>query len=317
MLRDITKRKQAEEALQQLTHSLEERVAERTRDLYYQANLLEHISDAVISVDEAMGIISWNKAAERFYGYQLAEVKGRQIEEVIPTTLAHSTTAAAIDLVAADGYWEGEAVQRRADGSSITVWASATAVKDESGRIWGSSPSTGICRASGKSSGHSRRAPTGLHALGRHLESVREEEQTRIAREVHDELGQILTVLKMDVSWLQRHVQQGDGEAVPRKLAAMSEQLSAAIKTVHRIAAELRPALLDNLGLIAAIEWLTDSCEERTGVACSFVHSGGEAEFPGQGPGDNPVSHLPGGTDKCGPPCAGEHGPGGPGRDGV
>ena len=117
-----------------------------------------------------------------------------------------------------------------------------------------------------------------LHALGRHLESVREEEQTRIAREVHDELGQILTVLKMDVRWLQRHP-QGDGETVPRKLAAMSEQLSAAIKTVHRIAAELRPPLLDNLGLIAAIDWLADSCTERTGVVCSFVYRGGEAEF--------------------------------------
>ncbi len=121
-----------------------------------------------------------------------------------------------------------------------------------------------------------------LHALGRHLESVREEEQTRIAREVHDELGQILTVLKMDVSWLQRHVQapvNGDGEAVPRKLAAMSEQLSASLQTVHRIAAELRPALLDNLGLIAAIEWLTRSYEDRTGIACSFVYTGGEAEL--------------------------------------
>lgn len=116
-----------------------------------------------------------------------------------------------------------------------------------------------------------------LHALGRHLESVREEEQTRIAREVHDELGQLLTVLKMDVRWLQRHL-PGDGETVSRKLDAMNDQLSAAIKTVHRIAAELRPPLLDNLGLIAAIDWLADSCTERTGVVCSFVYSGGEAE---------------------------------------
>lgn len=259
VLRDITKRKQAEEALQLLTHSLEERVATRTRDLHYQANLLEHISDAVISVDEEMRILSWNKAAERLYGYNLADVKGHRFGAVIPTALAHSTPADAVELVAAGGYWEGEALQRRADGSSITVWASVTSVKDETGRSLGAVAVNRDMSGIREVQKALQESTDRLHALGRHLESVREEEQTRIAREVHDELGQILTVLKMDVRWLQRHL-PSDGEAVPRKLAAMNDQLSAAIKSVHRIAAELRPPLLDNLGLIAAIDWLADTC---------------------------------------------------------
>ncbi len=112
-----------------------------------------------------------------------------------------------------------------------------------------------------------------LHTLGHHLESIREDEQSRIAREIHDELGQALTVLKLNVSWLSRHV-QNDGDAVSRRLAAMNDLLGASIETVQRIAAELRPAILDHLGLVAALEWLTRTYEERTGIACTFVHSG-------------------------------------------
>ena len=112
-----------------------------------------------------------------------------------------------------------------------------------------------------------------LHILGHHLESIREDEQSRIAREIHDELGQALTVLKLNVSWLSRHV-QNNGDAVPRRLAAMNDLLGASIETVQRIAAELRPAMLDHLGLVAALEWLTRTYEERTGIVCTFVHSG-------------------------------------------
>jgi signal transduction histidine kinase len=111
-----------------------------------------------------------------------------------------------------------------------------------------------------------------LHALSRHLVTVREEEQSRIAREIHDELGQTLTVLKMDVSWLASRAQRC-GDDIPRKLASMNELLGATLQTVQRIATEQRPALLDNLGLVAAIQWLARKYEERTGIVCTFVHS--------------------------------------------
>ena len=120
-----------------------------------------------------------------------------------------------------------------------------------------------------------RETSSQLRALGQHLESIREEEQSRIAREIHDELGQTLTVLKLNVGWLSRHVPDGDG--VLRKLSAMNDLLDLSLNTVQRIAAELRPAILDNLGLIAAMEWLTRTYEERTGIACTFVHSGEDA----------------------------------------
>jgi signal transduction histidine kinase len=109
-----------------------------------------------------------------------------------------------------------------------------------------------------------RRSHDQLRALTGHLQFVREEERTRIAREVHDELGQALTGLKLDLSWLDGKIH---GErALHRKIRGMSDQVDATIQTVRRIATELRPGVLDSLGLSAAIEWQTQDFQERTGI---------------------------------------------------
>ena len=111
-----------------------------------------------------------------------------------------------------------------------------------------------------------RRSHDQLRALTGHLRFVREEERTRIAREVHDELGQALTGLKLDLSWL---LGKAAGKrALQRKIKAMSAHVDETIHTVRRIATELRPGVLDNLGLAAAIEWQAAEFQERTGIVC-------------------------------------------------
>jgi signal transduction histidine kinase len=111
-----------------------------------------------------------------------------------------------------------------------------------------------------------RRSHDQLRALTGHLQFVREEERTRIAREVHDELGQALTGLKIDLSWLSGRIARE--RALQRKAKEMSAQIDATIHTVRRIATELRPGVLDSLGLAAAIEWQTMDFQERTGIKC-------------------------------------------------
>jgi signal transduction histidine kinase len=111
-----------------------------------------------------------------------------------------------------------------------------------------------------------RRSYDQLRLLTGHLQFVREEERTRIAREVHDELGQALTGLKIDLSWISGKV--GGDRGLQRKIKAMSADVDETIQAVRRIATEMRPGVLDSLGLAAAIEWQTMDFQERTGITC-------------------------------------------------
>jgi PAS domain S-box-containing protein len=101
------------------------------------------------------------------------------------------------------------------------------------------------------------------------LLSVREEERTHLARVVHDEMGQVLTGLKMDLAWLQNHL---DSEQAPllAKTQVMSSLIDSTIQAVRQISIELRPAILDDLGLVAAIEWQLEDLQKRTGLHCEL-----------------------------------------------
>lgn len=109
-----------------------------------------------------------------------------------------------------------------------------------------------------------------LRELSARLQSVREEERTRLARTLHDELGQILTGLKMDVAWLQRHLVKQQ-PALLEKTQAMAGLIDTAIQTVRRISTELRPGMLDDLGLGATIEWQLQEFQVRTGIKTKFI----------------------------------------------
>ncbi len=108
-----------------------------------------------------------------------------------------------------------------------------------------------------------------LRTLLAHLQSVREDEQARISREIHDELGQSLTALKMDLAWMVRRL---DKEQKPllEKANLMAKLIDMNIQTVKRISAELRPGLLDDLGLTAALEWQAEEFHSRTGIPCEL-----------------------------------------------
>jgi signal transduction histidine kinase len=119
-----------------------------------------------------------------------------------------------------------------------------------------------------------------LRALSAHLQRVREEERTRIAREVHDELGQALTGLKLDLSRLAGKAPR-TGNSQADKIKSLVNRVNCTIQTVRRIATELRPGILDNLGLVAAIEWQAAEFESRSGLKCSVQ---ADAEMPNLDP---------------------------------
>lgn len=108
-----------------------------------------------------------------------------------------------------------------------------------------------------------------LRHLTAHLEAVREEERTRIARELHDELGQTLTAIKLDLSWLERQISGFPAEfssLLLLKIRFMLKLIQDTIRAVQRISADLRPAILDKVGLPAAIEWQTQQLAQRAGL---------------------------------------------------
>lgn len=113
-----------------------------------------------------------------------------------------------------------------------------------------------------------------LRALSARLQSVREDERMRIAREIHDELGQVLTGLKIDVVSLTRKISESvtraDWELLKDRTQGITNLINSAILTVRKISTELRPGLLDAVGLTAAIEWQAKEFENRTGVKCKL-----------------------------------------------
>ena len=117
-----------------------------------------------------------------------------------------------------------------------------------------------------------------LRALSASVQSAREEEGTRIARELHDELGSALTTLKWDLESIDKLFSESGGPTdtslVRTKIKEMIQLLDNTVNAVVRISSELRPTILDDLGLLAAVEWLAQQFETRTGIVCqidSFV----------------------------------------------
>lgn len=113
-----------------------------------------------------------------------------------------------------------------------------------------------------------------IQGLTAHLEKVREEEKTMISREIHDELGQALTALKFDVAWLNRRLKPLINDerisGVQDKLSTMVEMLNSTLKSMRRITSDLRPGILDDLGLVASIEWYLNEFINRTAISCEL-----------------------------------------------
>lgn len=109
-----------------------------------------------------------------------------------------------------------------------------------------------------------------LRQLTAHLQNIREEERIHIAREMHDELGQLLTAFKMDISWLDKKMADTDNIAIKEKLADMIKLIDDSVIFVRKLASELRPSMLDDFGLIPALEWHSEEFKKRFDIKVDF-----------------------------------------------
>ena len=388
--------------------------------IQYNALLMEHIKDAVISTDKNFAIVSWNRRAEKLSGWSEDEMRGKNIVKVIkPVYMEEGPESLVLKELLKNESWEGETSFQKRNGEQATVLVSAAVIKQLNGKLKGivaiirdisaqkqleaqltkfnsdlgkqvedrtsevkrvveqllgsekkykllfahnplpmwmmTMPDMNITDVNDAAVYHygytrseflnlnlrdihpqsdvnafvqyMQERPSGYHnagvwrqykksrniifaeiyaysmkleerdirlvlshditqkieaekklkqSLGQirmltgHLQEVREEERKNIARDIHDELGQQLTILKMDVSWIIKKLQHPD-EILIAQLKALLDTIDGTMKSVRRMCSELRPALLDDLGLIAAMEWQASEFEKNTGITVELT----------------------------------------------
>ncbi len=164
-----------------------------------------------------------------------------------------------------DGFWSGEVWNRNKSGKVYPEWLTITAVIGTDGQV---ANYVGIFSdISERKAGEEQ-----LRKLTAHIQTAREEEKTRIAREIHDDLGGTLTALKMETYKLTGKL-SGNTETVPllENVESMTQLLDNAVGVTRRVISDLHPSILDDLGLVAALEWQCAQFHKRTGIACEVI----------------------------------------------
>jgi PAS domain S-box-containing protein len=164
-----------------------------------------------------------------------------------------------------DRFWSGEIRNRRKNGEIYPEWLTITAVLGTEGQV---TNYVGIFSDfTERKAGEQQ-----LRKLTAHIQTAREEEKTRIAREIHDDLGGTLTALKMEAYWLAGKL-SGNKQVAPllEHVESMTQLIDSAVSVTRRVITDLHPAILDDLGLVASLEWQSGQFHKRTGIACKVI----------------------------------------------
>jgi signal transduction histidine kinase len=206
-----------------------------------------------------------NEAYARQYRVPLAELIGKTPAEFYAHDLAAGKAGwrAMFDA----GHLHTETDERRMDGTPVRIEGHYLCVYDDQQRITGHMGIQRDVTDRHRSAAEIAQSREELRALAARLESIREEERTRIARELHDELGQALTGLKLDLAWMERRLNRHSQSELTDRCASLLARLDEVMISVRRIVTELRPSVLDQLGLADAIEWQAQEFAARTGLA--------------------------------------------------
>ncbi len=233
------------------------------------AAVVDSAMDAMIGVDEQQHIVLFNRAAEKAFGYSLEQALGMPLERLLPARyrVAHRGHIEHFAHTGTTSRRMGDATVLwglRADGEEFPIEASISQLIEHDRRFY-----TVILRdvtLRKQYEDRLKRQQDELRELSARVQEAREEEKTRIARELHDELGQLLTALKMDLTWLRERLPAAPEAAA--KVEQMNALLDQTVGSVRRIAADLRPLMLDDLGFLDAAVWLVEDFSRRSGVQC-------------------------------------------------
>ncbi|HZQ46947.1 MAG TPA: PAS domain S-box protein, partial [Verrucomicrobiae bacterium] len=239
--------------------------------------VFENTSDCMFLLDvlpeDGFKVVRFNPAEEKSVGITNAQAAGKLIQEIMPPEIANVVNAnfrRCVETGSRINYEEQLDLpvgRRHFDTTLIPV-------RDANGRIYRIVGIAHNITERKQTAEHLRRSEEQLRALSSRIQSLREEERTRIAREIHDHLGQLLTALKFDLRSIQRKI-SGVGELELRavlsgKIATATDLTDETVRSVQKIASELRSGVLDQLGLAAAIKSEAQSFQSRTGIQCEW-----------------------------------------------
>jgi PAS domain S-box-containing protein len=231
-------------------------------------DILDALPFYVMLIDEHHHILKANRAVQAQLGLKPEDIIGKYCPEVV-----HGLSEPWYACPLEEAVRKGQAVEREALDQKSGRWIRSAIyptgkLTPDGSRILFHMVSDITDRKQAEEQLQASREQ--LRSLSAHLESVREEERKNAAREIHDELGQILTALKIDLSSLNEGSTE-EQQLLLEKTKSMSELIDMAIETVKRISAELRPPILDDLGIAVALEWQAEEFNKRTQIKCEFT----------------------------------------------
>jgi PAS domain S-box-containing protein len=260
---DITELHAAREELERSRRELEMRVRERTEELWEAAMVVDQMQDAVIRSNLAGQIVSWNRGAERLFGYTAEEMIGSSTLLLTPP----EERASAIDIKQrvreGESVYRFEAVRVSKDGTRLDVDLSVFPLRDDDGTILGT---TAIVR----NITEQKRADEQLRQLSQRLLRVQDEERRRIARELHDSTAQLLAAISINLGRICESARPLSNQIREQLLAEAIVLAESALLEVRTQSYLLHPPLLDERGLSAALGFFIDGFTKRSGIDVEF-----------------------------------------------
>jgi PAS domain S-box-containing protein len=224
----------------------------------------------IATIDMKGRFLGANRAFQRMTGYSERELTTRSVQDLTDEQDWETSRKQVTRLLKKrSGPVEVEECYRRKDGAVIRVHADLSLVRRTDGRPHYMMEVIADINGRKEVERELEQPPNQLRALAGRLQRVREEERKRVARQIHDELGQALTSIKLDLSSLLRGTVAGGDEQMT-KAESLLRRLDDTVGAVHRIATDLRPGVLDDLGLAAAIEWAAREFQNHPGIQCSL-----------------------------------------------
>jgi PAS domain S-box-containing protein len=250
-------------------------IEERLRESELKFRTLTESTNSAIFIYQGKNIKYVNPAAQAMTGYSYEELLQMSFWEIMHPDFQELVRERGLKRL------KGESVPNRYELKILTKqndirWLDFTSsITEYAGEIAAFGTAFDITERV-KAEDNVRSSREQLRHLSQRLQEIREEERTLIAREIHDELGQQLTGLKMDITMVEKKIADAEmknNAAVQKKLRQMKQLIDETIQTVRKISSELRPGILDDLGLVPAIEWQAKEFFERTGVRCALETS--------------------------------------------